>query len=68
MNASGIFLDVIFGLIGIGYCVSGKRRGAPKLWICGLALGFFPYLVDNPVLILLIGILLCAAPFFIARD
>jgi hypothetical protein len=62
MTASQIFLGIFFGIVGMGYCFSGKRHGNGKLFACGLALGIFPYFVSNVLLLLFIGLALTAYP------
>lgn len=56
---------LVFGSIGLGYFVYGKRqrRGVPLA--CGLGLMIFPYLVSNTILLVLIGLVLAALPYFL---
>jgi hypothetical protein len=68
MSASQIFLGILFGIIGMGYCYSGKRSGNMRLLGCGLALGVFPYFVDNIILVILIGIALTVFPIWFRGD
>jgi hypothetical protein len=63
-----IFLDIVFGLVGMVYWYSGKRRNNTRLMVCGIVLGLFPYAVSNPWLILLIGSATCAFPFVFPED
>ncbi len=64
-NPASLLWGVLFGSIGLGYFVYGKkqRRGIPLL--SGVALMAFPYFVSNSFLIVLIGIVLMALPYFI---
>jgi hypothetical protein len=62
MTASQVFVWVFFGFVGMGYCYSGKRRGNGRLFLCGLALGIFPYFVHAIILQFLIGLTLTAYP------
>lgn len=63
MSPSKLFVEILFGLVGMGYCFSGKRHGKYRLMGCGLALGLFPYFIDNLWVILLLGGALTAIPF-----
>lgn len=63
MDPSKFFVEFLFGLIGAAYLVYGKKRGNMVALACGLGLGLFPYFVDNFLAVVLIGILLAAAPF-----
>ncbi len=64
-NSASLLWGVLFGSIGLGYFVYGKkqRRGIPLL--SGVALMAFPYFVSNSFLIVLIGVVLMALPYFI---
>ena len=56
---------VLFGSIGLGFFIYGKRQGAPVPLACGLLLMVFPYFVSNPWATVLIGSLLMAIPYFV---
>jgi hypothetical protein len=55
---------MLFGAIGIGYFVYGKRQGAVLPLVCGVGLMVFPYFVTGTVWILLVGAALMAAPWY----
>ena len=56
---------VLFGSIGLGFFIYGKRQGAPVPLACGLLLMVFPYFVSNVWATVLIGSLLMAIPYFV---
>lgn len=56
---------VLFGSIGLGFFIYGKRQGAPVPLACGLLLMVFPYFVSNAWATALIGALLTAIPYFV---
>jgi hypothetical protein len=56
---------LLFGSIGLGYFIYGKKQRAVVPLICGLVLMAFPYFVTNPVLLVGIGAVLCAIPYFL---
>lgn len=58
---------VVFGAIGSGYFLYGRKQTALVPLLCGLALMGFPYFVDDQVMLVAIGLVLCAVPFVI-RD
>lgn len=67
MNTTNLFLGVLFGAIGSGFFVYGKKQQAPvPLW-CGVALMVYPYFVSHTPLLVLIGVALVAAPWFVRR-
>jgi hypothetical protein len=55
---------LLFGSIGLGYFIYGKRQRAAVPLLCGIALMVFPYFVSNIVLLVGIGTLLAAIPYF----
>lgn len=64
MDPTRLFIEFLFGMVGTGYFIYGKKRGNYLVLGCGLALGLFPYLVDGLAAILIVGCLLVAVPFF----
>jgi len=68
MKTLHIFLTVVLSIIGMGYAFSGKRHGNMTLLGCGLALGLFPYFVDNTLAMLGIGAALVGWPLFNSRS
>lgn len=58
---------ILFGGIGMGAFVYGKKSGSLKPVIIGIALMAYPYFVASSSLIFLIGGLLTAA-LFVFRD
>ena len=56
---------VLFGSIGMGFFVYGKRQGAPVPLACGIALMVFPYFVSNNWIMVLVGAALMAVPYFV---
>lgn len=64
-NSTSILIGVLFGSVGMGYLVYGKkqRKGIPLL--SGIALCIFPYFVTNIFIAFILGIVLMVLPFFI---
>lgn len=65
LNASTLLWGVLFGSIGLGFFIYGKKQRAIVPLICGLALMAFPYFVSGTVLLVLVGTMLMAIPYFI---
>jgi hypothetical protein len=65
MNASTLMWGVIFGSIGLGFFVYGKKQKAIIPLLSGLGLIVFPYLISNLFLLIIAGLVLVALPFFI---
>jgi hypothetical protein len=58
---------VVFSIIGLGYLSYGKKSQQLLMAICGVGLMGYSYFVDGTLVIILIGLALCALPFVIAR-
>ena len=54
---------LLFGSIGLGYFMYGRKQRSPVPLVCGLALMVFPYFVSNVPLLLAIGAALIAVPY-----
>jgi len=67
MNAATLFWGVLFGSIGLGFFVYGRKQRAIVPLVCGLALMVFPYFVSGAVWLVLIGVGLIAVPYFVRR-
>jgi hypothetical protein len=65
MNAAWLWWGLLFGSIGLGFFMYGKKQRSPIPLVCGLALMFFPYFVANTLLLVAIGVGLMAIPYFI---
>jgi len=55
---------LLFGSIGLGFFIYGRKQRAAVPLICGLALMIFPYFVSNSILLVVIGVALIAIPYF----
>lgn len=64
MTASSLLWGMIFGSIGLGFFVYGKKQGAIVPLVCGLALMIFPYFVSSTFLLVAIGAALIAIPYY----
>jgi hypothetical protein len=58
---------LLFGSIGLGYFIYGKKQRAVVPLVCGLGLMVFPYFVPNTILLVGIGALLTAIPYFLRQ-
>jgi hypothetical protein len=56
---------LVFGSIGLGFFIYGKKQRAVVPLICGIALIVFPYFVSNVILLVGVGVLLVAIPYFL---
>jgi len=56
---------LLFSSIGLGFFIYGTKQRAVVPLVCGLALMGFPYFVSNMMLLVGIGVLLMAIPYFL---
>jgi hypothetical protein len=67
METSSLLWSLLFGSAGLGYFIYGRKQDALIPTISGVALMVYPYFVNSTGLLVVIGALLLAAPFFIRR-
>jgi len=60
-----LIIGMIAGAIGTGYFIYGKRQQRFTPMLAGLLLGVYPFFTSNPLLLIVIGAALMAAPFYI---
>ena len=65
MNTTTLFLGLIFGSIGMGYLIYGKKQRHLVALMSGVALCVFPYFVADIFVIIPMGIGLMALPVLI---
>ncbi|MCX7099435.1 MAG: hypothetical protein NTV43_16180 [Methylococcales bacterium] len=56
---------LLFGSIGLGFFVYGKKQGRLIPFVCGVALMVYPYFVPNELAMVITGVVLVAIPYFI---
>jgi len=66
MTATTLMLSVIFGSIGTGLFMFGRRQDSIPHIAAGIALIACPYMVTNWLVMTLLGVVLTVAPFFMA--
>ncbi len=58
MTTANIFASVIFGSIGFGALIYGKKQSDLKALVIGILLMVYPYFVQNAVALFAIGAVL----------
>lgn len=64
-DTASLVWGMVFGAIGVGFFIYGKRQKAPVPLFSGVALFVVPYLVSNPYILVPAGIVLVALPYFV---
>jgi hypothetical protein len=65
-STSSMMWGMIFGAIGVGYFIFGKKQARLIPLLSGIGLCAFPYFISNTYIVVLLGIILIALPFLIA--
>ena len=60
-----LIFSILFGSIGMGYFVYGKKQQAAIPLITGIVLCIFPYFVSNVYIMVLVGLILTVLPWVI---
>ena len=59
--------SMLFGAIGGGYFIYGKKQGVLVPLVCGIALMVYPWFVSGTWPTLIVGAVLMAVPYFVRR-
>lgn len=62
-DPAALFWGLLFGAIGTGYFVYGKKQGELVPLLCGLGLIVLPWLLSGSWSLAIAGALLAALPF-----
>jgi len=62
---SSLIWGLLFGSVGLGFFIYGKKQKAVVPLVCGLLLMIFPYFISNTILLVAIGIALIVLPYFV---
>lgn len=67
MSASSLLWSVLFGSVGLGYFIYGKKQRAVVPLLCGVGLMALPYFVANVWLLVMTGAAIAAVPYFVRK-
>lgn len=56
---------MLFGTIGLGFFTYGKKQNAVVPLFTGIALFLFPYFIPNVYILVIVGVVLVALPYFV---
>jgi len=65
ITATSLFLGVLFGSIGLGFFIYGRKQRKVVPLLCGIVLMIVPYFIPNTLLLFVVGAVLVAVPYFI---
>lgn len=65
VETSVLISGVIFGALGLGFFIYGKKQGAFIPLFCGIGLMIVPYFTANIYILIISGLVLILLPYFI---
>ena len=65
MDTSSLLWGLLFGSIGLGFFIYGRRQKTVVPLVCGVVLMVFPYFVSSTILLVILGLALIAIPYFV---
>lgn len=65
MDTLTFVIYVLFGSLGMGYFVYGRRQKMVVPLISGIGLMIYPYFFSNAVWLVVVGCILLGVPFFV---
>ena len=65
MTTSSLLFSMLFGSIGFGYFLYGKKQLRYAALLAGVVLMIYPYFVNNTYALVVIGLGLMAVPYFL---
>lgn len=66
MNSSAqIIWSMLFGAFGLGYFIYGRKQQKIIPLLAGIALFIFPYFISNTIVLVIVGCIILAIPYFI---
>jgi len=65
VSEATLLWGLLFSSIGLGFFLYGKKQRAVVPLVCGLVLMIYPYFIANVLLLIGVGIVFCAVPYFL---
>jgi hypothetical protein len=67
LSMAGLMWGILFSGVGVGAFLYGKKKSNAAFIVIGVLLSVYPYVVQQTILIVVIGAALCAALYFFRR-
>lgn len=64
-NSTHLVWAMIFGSFGLGFLVYARKQRAAVPLAVGIALFIFPYFIPNVYMLVVVGLVLVALPYFV---
>ena len=67
LTPGSLFAGILFGAIGAGAFLYGKRQAELRIMLSGFALVLLPYLIDDTLALYAVGGAICASLYWFRR-
>ena len=64
-DSTSLVVGLIFGSIGVGYCIYGKKQSHLVTFLAGILLMGLPYALDNNAMLIVLSLVVMVLPKFI---
>jgi predicted membrane protein len=64
-STSVLIWGMVFGSIGLGFFIYGKKQKAIVPLVVGIALFIFPYFIADVTMLVVVGAILVVLPYFL---
>jgi hypothetical protein len=64
-DATGLVVGLIFGTVGLAYCMYGKKRADLAIFLAGILLMGLPYVIDNNIVLIVLSIIIMVVPKYV---
>ncbi|MBE9561007.1 MAG: hypothetical protein IMF15_09475 [Proteobacteria bacterium] len=64
-SESMLIWGMVFGSLGLGFFIYGKKQKKIVPFVTGLALFVFPYFISDITMLLIVGAILVVLPYFV---
>lgn len=64
-GTSLLIWGMLFGAVGLGFFIYGKKQRSVVPLLTGIALFLFPYFIPNVYILVAVGVILIAIPYII---
>ena len=65
MDQALLLWGLLFSSIGMGFFIYGRKQRRAVPLVCGIVLMVYPYFVPSTIWLVVIGVMLCAVPYFV---
>ncbi|HDH10549.1 MAG TPA: hypothetical protein ENG97_01710 [Deltaproteobacteria bacterium] len=64
-GTSLLIWGTLFGAVGLGFFIYGKKQRSVVPLFTGIALFLFPYFIQNVYVLVIVGVILVAIPYIV---